>query len=506
MDTRSTDAESRSEAAPSPSRRAALGAALGAAASLAAGARPARAGQHGPPLATRDPLAFLVSRTSFGYTREEHALAQGLGYAGWLEHQLDHLAIDDSQLDLRLASLPTLGMTSKQIHDAYGFGGTLPAFELKWAAAQRAVHSKRQLFERMVELWSDHFSIDHALKPLRNLKTADDRDVVRAHALGKFPDLLRASAHSGAMLVYLDNVTNTQAAPQENYARELLELHTLGVDGPYTEADVKELARALTGWQIAPESAPDYGAFRFAAADHDPGAKVVLGLHLMPNGGQADGEAVLDLLAAHPATAAFVARKLVTRLLTSNPPQALVDAVRDVYLATGGDIKDMIRAVLAPANLALVDPWSEPRFRRPFELCTALLRAFRLDFTGFIQLYGELAIMGHVPFGWPSPNGYPDTIGAWGSNLLSRWTFVSRLFDGGIQHVHGTRQAVMQRLAATGAAPLAQQINVVLTGGAISRADTNRVQAWVDSFPSVDWTVVREAIALMACSPSYQFH
>jgi len=212
------------------------------------------------------------------------------------------------------------------------------------------------------------------------------------------------------------------------------------------------------------------------------------------------------MLAAHPATATFVARKLITRLLTAQPPQSLVDAVRDVYLATGGDIKDMIRAVFDPNNLPLVDPWSEPRFRRPFELFTAVMRAFQFDFTDFVHLYSELSALGHVPFGWPSPNGYPDTLTAWGSSVLPRWNFVSRLLDGQIMFVNGTRQAVMQRLAAVGPAPLALQINMVLTGGAISRTDTNRVQAFVDSFPTKTWKVVREAIALMACTPSFQFH
>ena len=242
-----------------------------------------------PDRATRDRIQFLLNRITMGFSLEEHALAQGMGYEGYLEYQLDHLAIDDSALELRLQSLPTLTMTSKQLFDTFVAGGgnqAVPVLELEQAATLRAIHSKRQLFERMVEFWSDHFNVDHVDGQVRVLKTADDRDVIRQHALGTFPALLRASAHSGAMLVYLDNYTNVASAPQENYSRELMELHTLSVSGPYTETDVKEVARCLTGWTIWRQNFPNYGDFRFRLQDHDQGAKTVLGVFIPPAGGE----------------------------------------------------------------------------------------------------------------------------------------------------------------------------------------------------------------------------
>jgi uncharacterized protein (DUF1800 family) len=365
----------------------------------------------------------------------------------------------------------------------------------------RAVRSKRQLFERMVEFWSDHFSIDHRNDQCMVLKTQDDRDVIRAHALGKFPDLLAASAHSAAMLFNLDNHTNKSGAPNENYARELLELHTLGV-GNYTEQDIKELARCLTGWTLRPRSHAEYGAFHFEAAWHDTGAKSVLGTAIPAGGGTSDGETVLALLGSHPKTARFIGRKLARYLLVYEPSQALVDAVAAEYLATGGDVKAMIRVVLAPATIAAAHTELHPKLRRPHHFVCSLLRATDASVTQYAKIVQELAKLGHAPFAWLTPDGYPDSLEAWGSALLPRWSFAERLFDGSIA---GASVDVAGLLGNVAPAAIAARIDAVLTGGALDPTDVQVVQSYVSAFTPATDARRREAFALAASSPSYQY-
>ena len=186
-----------------------------------------------PPLAPNDPLLALVNRTTQGFNRLIWEEAQALGYHGFLDKQLHPESIGDAELDAKLAPFGTLNLTSAEIYTAYAGPvlSKIPVKELEQVAALRSIHSNRQLFERTVEFWTDHFSMNHYDGPLRIFKTTDDRDVIRAHGFGTFGDLLRGSAHSPAMLHYLDNHTNVKGAAQENYARELMELHSLGIGG-----------------------------------------------------------------------------------------------------------------------------------------------------------------------------------------------------------------------------------------------------------------------------------
>ena len=342
------------------SRRSLLGAGLGGA--LAVGivtshvdaATPAPRRGSGRRIPPRDPLLTLVNRTSQGFTTELCAEAQARGYSGYLEWQLDPASISDSALDTRLLDYPSIAMTARQIQDVYVLTGQFhtPVTELKTAHTLRSLLSKRQLLERMVEFWTDHFNINLDFGECQALKPGDDRDVIRVHALGKFPDLLAASAHSAAMLSYLDNALNTSAGVNENYARELLELHTLS-PGNYTETDVRELARVLTGWTYLPTTDPNYAAFHFDAAAHDNGVHTVLGHTFGPNAGQSEGEAMLAILAAHPQTAQFIALKLCRWFLGDDPPAVLVTRVANEYLRTGGDIAVMLRMILKQENVQL---------------------------------------------------------------------------------------------------------------------------------------------------------
>ncbi|MFT7464564.1 MAG: hypothetical protein ACI9EF_002920 [Pseudohongiellaceae bacterium] len=195
-------------------------------------------------------LRALVHRVTNGFSVEEYNRARSYGHEGYVESHLDHLSIDDSLIDGLLAPLEVLGMTAAQLNAANYPEPAYVVNQHKHGQIVRSITSKRQLYERTVAFFTDHFSIYQKDGGVRFLKVVDDREVIRANALGNFSDMLRASAHSAAMCLYLDNNTNSVLGPQENYGRELMELHTLGVDGGYDENDVKEAARCLTGWSF----------------------------------------------------------------------------------------------------------------------------------------------------------------------------------------------------------------------------------------------------------------
>jgi uncharacterized protein (DUF1800 family) len=445
-------------------------------------------------------LYALVQRSTNGFARDVWDEVRARGHAGFLEWQLAHELIPDDGIEALLLPYPSLGMTSRRLQDVYVLTGQpeVPMNELATACVLRAAYGKRQLHERMVELWTDHFNIDHAADECRVLKTTDDREVIRKHALGKFPDLLRASAHSGAMLFYLDNYSNQAAGVNENYARELLELHSLA-PGHYTETDVRELAHVLTGWTIWRPNDPAYGTFRFNAAWHATGTYTVLGRTYGPNGGQADGEAVLDHLAHHPATARFVAHKLCRWLLAERPAKSAEMAVAREYVRTGGDIQAMLRVALRPEHL--VEATLHKKLKRPFSYLVSLLRATRATVTSPQTLLDELDALGQVPYLWGAPDGYPDTAKYWGKSILPRWSLAARLFDGALPGVAVDTAALFQGVAQVHAG---LRCNRLLAGGFLAAQDVAEVDQFVAGFPAFTLDVQREALALAASSPSFQ--
>ena len=358
-----------------------------------AGPRPPRADTTPGAGAVGDAAVLhVLQRLTYGPRPGDVGRVAALGVDGWIERQLDPARIDDTAVEQALTALPTLTMSIADLHRDYprpdpemqrrlAAGEMSPreareqypperrpariVAELQAARMLRAVASERQLQELMVDFWFNHFNVYAAKGEVRWYLTAYERDVIRPHALGRFGDLLRATARHPAMLFYLDNWLSRRpgftprqgpnagrpSGLNENYARELMELHTLGVDGGYTQADVTEVARAFTGWTI--ERPREDARFVFRQALHDTGAKRVLG-HAIRGGGQLDGERVLDLLAAHPATAGFLAGKLVRRFVADEPPAALVDRVAAAYRASGGDARAMLRVVFA-----------SPEFRAP---------------------------------------------------------------------------------------------------------------------------------------------
>ncbi|HFQ94670.1 MAG TPA: DUF1800 family protein, partial [Anaerolineae bacterium] len=292
-------------------------------------------------VAAPDPILRLLNRAGYGPRPGDLERARQMGLAAWLEEQLDPDSIEDTAADLLLRNLTLYQMDVTQLIEQDRKDATV---ELIGSTIFRTLYSRRQLYEALVEFWSDHFNIylrKNQVMPLA--KIIDDRDVIRPHALGKFRDLLWASAKSQAMLIYLDNARNTKEHPNENYARELLELHTLGVNAGYTQADVQEAARILTGWTVR-RRGRQAGQVVFREDAHDFGQKTVLG-QTFAGQGEAELDELLEMLATHPATAQRIAFKLARRFVADEPPEELVQRVTEEFTATDGDVKAMLRVI-----------------------------------------------------------------------------------------------------------------------------------------------------------------
>jgi uncharacterized protein (DUF1800 family) len=363
--------------------------------------------------------------------------------------------------------------------------------ELQMSRILRAIYSERQLQEVMVDFWTNHFNVFAGKGADRWLLTSYDRDTIRPHTLGKFSDLLRATAESPAMLFYLDNAQSVspnapqqqprplgplanlrmsnnpqQQRPQqqqqrrginENYARELMELHTLGVDGGYTQKDVQEVARCFTGWTIfAPRGAgaaaaqiaggggrrlemlrENAGSFYFNERVHDDGEKIVLGHKIPAGGGVKDGLMVLDILAHHPSTAKFIATKLVRHFVSDAPPQSLVDKVAQTYMKNDGDIREMLRTIFFSPEFNSTAAY-RAKIKRPFELTISAVRTLGADTNGGPGLNQWITRLGQPLYGFQTPNGYSDMAEDWVNTgaLLERMNFGLALVS---NRVPGTR-------------------------------------------------------------------
>lgn len=384
-----------------------------------------------------DALVHFMNRASFGIRDSELQMARAMGYRAFVEAQLNPNPADAAAIEANIASnLPSVGMSGEMIVTTYPATDNqdvIALAELRAATTLRQLGSPNQLFEVMVEFWTNHFAVEHNMGFMRQAKTLDDRDI-RRNAMGKFKDLLNANARSPAMLYYLDNYVNTKAGVQENYGREIMELHTLGVDGGYTEDDVKAVARAFTGWTFVRNRL----AFVFVAANHDTNEKVVLGQRLPANRGIEDGQQVIDILVAHPATAKFIATKLVRRFVSDTPPQKLVDTVAQVFINSGGDIKEMLRTIFFSVDFMAS---ADLKYKRPQEFMLSALRASNATVSGTtvnrsLTTYFDAA--GQVFSSWAGPDGYPDVATHWINTTawLGRWNAVFSLlekrFDPGI--------------------------------------------------------------------------
>lgn len=333
----------------------------------------------------------------------------------------------------------------------------------------RAVYSDRQLQEQMVDFWSNHFNVFMGKGADKWYLTSYDRDVIRPNALGNFKDLLLATAQSPAMLYYLDNFQSvapnrarhrveretrdklfggTERNPQnqmeasslkknppkrarginENYARELMELHTLGVDGGYTQKDVQEVARCFTGWTInkplSINNEPDRREFLFNARLHDDGEKTVLSHKIPAGGGITDGLMVIDILSTHPSTAKLIATKLARKFVVDQPTPKLIDRVAAAFTKSSGDIRETLRAIFTSPEFNSSEAY-RAKIKTPFELVISAIRALNGETNASPQLLQTVSRMGELLYGYQAPTGYPDMAEYWVSTgaLLERLNF-----------------------------------------------------------------------------------
>src|SRR5580765_3621070 len=422
-------------------------------------------------------IVHVLSRLTYGARPGDVERVRAMGVSAWIDRQLRPRTVDDSATDRALVELTTLrmpisealrefprpdpklrakianGEMSRQEMQALYPMDKRPAriaTELQAAKVVRAVTSERQLEELMVDFWFNHFNVFAGKGDVRWYVSAYEREAIRPFAMGKFPDLVRATAYHPAMLFYLDNWLSARpdfvvpAGPNrgrkgglnENYARELMELHTLGVDGGYTQKDVTEVARAFTGWTI--DRPQTDGHFIFRPGMHDGGEKIVLGQRIPAGGGRDDGERVIEILTRHPATARFVATKLVRRFVSDTPPPALVARVAGTYTSTGGDIPAMLRTIFQSPEFFSEDAY-QAKIKKPFEFVASAVRALggTTGATGGMALARASAEIGEPLYQAQPPTGYADRGAVWvnAGGLLARMNCALGLASGRYPHV-----------------------------------------------------------------------
>jgi uncharacterized protein (DUF1800 family) len=444
-------------------------------------------------------IVHVLNRVGFGPRPGDVASVRAIGLQRYIEQQLQPDRIADTAVDARLSGLTTIGMSAREITEKFEIPQLQmrqarkqqaartgdqnepgkpprPAPEIQQRANQvvmelseqkliRAIYSDRQLQEVLTDFWFNHFNVDARKGRDRFLLTEYERDTIRPHVLGKFSDLLKATARSPAMLFYLDNWQSADpngphvdpriaarrqalggqlgqgrarrflpampAAPNqqakrpprglnENYGRELMELHTLGVDGGYTQKDVTEVARAFTGWTI---DNPRQGAgYHFEPRIHDDGEKLVLGHRIKAGGGERDGLEVLDLLSRHPSTAHFIATKLVRRFVSDTPPPALVDRAAARFRETDGDLREVVRTILTSSEFLSPDAY-RAKVKTPFEFVVSAVRATGSEVQDAMPLVRTMQQLGMPLYACQPPTGYKDTADVW----MNTGALVSRM-------------------------------------------------------------------------------
>lgn len=396
-------------------------------------------------VAGTDPDLHLLRRISFGPTDTALARVRKIGRAAYIDEQL---AARDLPTGLLAATLyPRIDTAGTGIYLTSLTGGNPEGhiLDLQSAMLYKALFSSAQLYEVMVDFWNDHFNTYIRKNPVP-LKIDLDRSTIRPHALGNFKTLLKKTVRSADMLHYLDNWLNRKGQINENYARELLELHTLG-KGNYSEADMKALSRILSGLGYItdlPLAAALYGTVQFNATQHDTSAKTFLGQSFPAGGGEAEIDRALALILDHPATARHIAGKLCRRFVSDNPSSTLVSAVAATFTSTGGDIKAMLRQILNSAEFAAS---GGAKLKRPTDAMIGALRACgvnRVDHLVNTEMFGTpiaapsgllftaLSKAGQAPFMWQAPNGYPDSADYWGNTntMLYQQKYLVKLVEG----------------------------------------------------------------------------
>ena len=425
-------------------------------------------------------LSHVLDRLTFGVRPGDLDRVGAMGLPAWVDQQLHPSRIDDAAADARLPRLenPPDGSDQKEMR-------RFARQQVQALASEkllRAMYSERQLQEVLVDFWFNHFNVYAAKGRTAEYLPEYERDVIRPHVFDRFRDLLEADAKSPAMLFYLDNwlsaavdrdpgsgirdsgVRGSMVRPgsslrrrlkripnpdsripaaarapakkrarglNENYGRELLELHTLGVDGGYTQQDVVNVARAFTGWTIDRS-----GQFRFVPALHDSGEKIVLGHRIKAGGGIDDGEKVLDIVASHPATAHHIAFELAQRLVADEPPPALVDRAAARFRDTNGDLREVVKTIVTSPEFLAPDAHGA-KFKTPFELVVSAVRTTGAEVSDARAFVQALQQLGEPLYMCQPPTGYKDTADAWVSagGLVTRMNFATRLASGNMPGV-----------------------------------------------------------------------
>lgn len=446
-------------------------------------------------LTEKEATSHVLNRLAFGPRPGDVAYVSSLGWKNWVDEQLRPEAINDYLADstirkqcpslaLSLAELQQIGTDEKRVAKLKD--------ELVASTIWRAAYGRRQLQEAVVDFWRNHFNVYFDKVPL--LASHYETHVLRKHAFGKFEDLLLATARHPAMLVYLDNHVSRVGRLNENYARELMELHTVGVDNGYTQQDVVELARVLTGWTCGKRGDGEYG-FVFRSEMHDSGSASVMGLHVDGAGGEADGERTIRHLANHPNTARFISRKLCVRFIDDHPSDALVERIAETFLATGGDLREVYRAI-ANSPEFLGARHYRSKFKTPFEFVVSVLRTTGAEIESTERLAKELEIMGQPVYGCLEPTGYYDEAEAWldPGVMVYRWNVAIALVLGNLDGVKVGNEFTEEVLQATQETRTKKILEHVLP--AVSDTATKKLL--------LDTGDIREMVALALGSAAYQ--
>ncbi|MCW3053583.1 MAG: hypothetical protein JWN14_2753 [Chthonomonadales bacterium] len=481
----------------------------------------------------------VLNRVGFGPKPGDVAHVVEVGPAAWIEEQLAYrleerstvfpgvpgptrtVEIDqveeDPTVDWRVNALETQQMEQDSPENLYCTDYDQIQHEMAQAALLRAIYSRRQLREQMADFWTNHFNIFSLKNDGRALVPSDTARVLRPHVLGRFHDMLTASAKSPAMLAYLDNNQNQKRDPRtggganENYARELLELHTLGVKSGYTMKDIQAVARCFTGWTVT--GGFKRGQLDYEAGSHDDGMKYIpfLNLTILPKGGQKDADRVLETLSEHPATARFLVQKLCRRFLGEVPPEVAAKA-ESAYLRSGGDIRKTLRPILLDSDALLKPTGRKPILKRPLDMLVSANRALAADTDGGEDLQRHLVQMGQPLYEWPMPDGFPEKAAAWTGSLLPRWNFALALASNAVP---GTRVDLNAPLAAAKARTEAEQLDA-LTEAVLARPagaeEVKPIKAQVAGHMQraraaglPEATVLAEATGLLLASPTFQW-
>lgn len=454
-----------------------------------------------------------LNRLSYGPGPGEVQRVLDEGLEAWILKQV-HPPDSDPDLDSRLRSLPSIGYSTQQILALYGadnrnIGPIINDFYT--AKLIRSVHAQNQLQEVMVDFWFNHFNVNINDGFVRYSIMSYERDAIRPHVFGKFRSLLGATAQHPAMLYYLDNYLSTVSRVvngrliqglNENYGRELLELHTVGVDAGYTQEHVFDAARCFTGWGI--DNQGTSGQFLYRQQNHDTGAKSVFGLSVPAGGQKTDGDRLLDYLALHPATAHFVSRKLAQRFVSDDPPQSLIDKMAGTWRSSDGDIGEILLRMFGSAEF-----WAEEfaggqgKPKTPLEFVVSSVRAVSGNVTtGTAGLTGYLANMGWPIYQCIPPTGYSFRGADWlnPSAQLYRMNFSLDLAAGRVGGVTVDARALSRGVSTPLA--IASALGQDLFAGTLSR-QTLEAAARVDT-RTTNPSVASRVAGLLLASPEFQ--